>query len=176
MQRKPGLKYAFGALEFDGITVMIGSQSLKPQHIFLQGELMKPMILVGSDCDIESDESTGIISKMLCIVAEKVAPEIILPRARDIAAQLGLEPRKWKIARGHRTLGVCNSEYEISLSSLLVFLTPELRDYIVCHELAHMTYLDHSAQFHALCDRYCGGRERELIKKLKKFQWPILRK
>lgn len=177
LRRRPTLRFHIGQeLRFGDILATIGTQNLKPRHVFMQGEYNKPMILVGTECDIDGDEVTAIISRMLCQVARTTAPTILIPRAKALAESLGVHPAGWKISSGHRTLGRCSSTGEIALSSVLVLMPADLRDYIICHELAHLTYMDHSREFHELCDRYCGGRERELIKKLKKYQWPILRK
>lgn len=59
---------------------------------------------------------------------------------------------------------------------MLVFLPLELSDYVIYHELAHLTEMNHSPRFHALLDSYLGGREAELVRKLKGFVWPVLRK
>ena len=34
--------------------------------------------------------------------------------------------------------------------------------------------MNHSAAFHALCNTYLGGREKQLEAQLKHFPWPIL--
>ena len=109
-------------------------------------------------------------------VGRRLAPAILLPRARAIAASLGLRVDSWEIAHGRTVLGTCYPRLRrIRLSYLNVFLTPELRDYIICHELAHLTEPGHTPAFHALCDRYCLGRERELIRRLHTYPWPIER-
>lgn len=36
--------------------------------------------------------------------------------------------------------------------------------------------LNHSERFHRVCDTYLGGREKELVAKLKAFAWPLERK
>ena len=109
-------------------------------------------------------------------VGRRLAPSLLLPRARELAASLGLRVDRWEIAHGRNVLGTCYPCLRrIRLSYLNVFLSPELRDYIILHELAHLTEPGHTPAFHALCDRYCGGRERELIKLLRSYQWPIER-
>lgn len=132
-------------------------------------------ILVGSLVDTSTPQASVAISRLLCRVAASLAPELILPRARSIAADLGLKVARWRIGHGLRTLGTCSSRHVITLSYALLFLPSELRDYIVCHELAHLTHLDHSPGFHALCNAYCQGRESVLASQLRSFRWPILR-
>jgi predicted metal-dependent hydrolase len=54
--------------------------------------------------------------------------------------------------------GSCSSGRGISLNWRLVLLSPELQDYIILHELAHLTEMNHSQRFWALLDQYDPGR------------------
>ena len=101
--------------------------------------------------------------------------EAVLNLSEQIAERLGIRPAQWRISSGHKVLGSCSSNRVIRLSYLLVFLPLELRQYIICHELAHLTEMNHSPRFHELCNAYCNGNERELAARLKSFNWPILR-
>lgn len=176
LSRRPSLKFSPGQeLHFDGMTVTIKSQSLHPLKILMQGSGSNPVILIGNKIDLDSDECSAIVSRLMCHAAGVLAPGVLLPRAKEIATRLGVKVESWKISRGHRQLGCCTGRKTIALSSVLMFLPQELRDYIVYHELAHVTHMDHSPDFHRLCDRYCGGREKELILKLKHFKWPIIK-
>ena len=85
----------------------------------------------------------------------------------------GPAPTGWAISTGHRVLGVCDSRGTVSLSYILVFLPAELREYVICHELAHLSELNHSPRFHALLDGYLGGREAILSARLKSYRWPV---
>ena len=80
-----------------------------------------------------------------------------------------------QVGRGMRKLGHCTAKKVIQLSRNLMFLPEPLVRYIICHELAHLTHMNHSPQFHALCDRYTGGHEKELEKQLRHFHFPILK-
>lgn len=175
--RRPTLQFKIGQkLEFDGFSVVVSRQSILPGKILLQGETFSPVILVADDIDINKDDTTALISRLLRVVARSVAPSILLKQAREISKSLGVAPASWSISRGQSVLGRCNRRNEIALSDVLVFLPPDLREYIICHELAHLSEFNHSPRFHAICDRYLNGREKLLINKLNTYNWPILRK
>lgn len=130
-------------------------------------------ICVGPGFDTKSTISNRVIKRLILASAQALAPRLLLPRAKELAAQVGLTASEWKIGRGRRILGTCDSNNRIILSSQLVFMPQELRDYIVFHELSHTVEHNHSARFHDLCNRLCGGREKELIKKLREFRCPL---
>ncbi len=142
-------------------------------EVFASVGSSETIVHVGSGVDIEDSDVQGRISRMLAAVAYKVALYILLPRAREIAEAVGDAPAAWEISRGHHTLGRCSSRRVIALSCMCVFLTPELRDYIVCHELAHLREMNHSPRFHAICDTYLQGREKSLALALTRFPWPV---
>lgn len=100
---------------------------------------------------------------------------VLVEQAGSVAARIGAAPAAWRIGRGTRTLGCCNARREITLSAALMFVPPHLREYVMCHELAHLSEMNHSPRFHALCDAYCGGREGALAAELRAYQWPLLR-
>lgn len=97
----------------------------------------------------------------------------VLPFAAQVAGQLDCHPKSWAVKESRTKLGSCSNHGSIVLSPRLIFLPEELRRYVICHELAHLTHLNHSAAFHALCNRYCRGAERELEARLRAFQFPI---
>lgn len=133
-------------------------------------------ILIPEATDIASTATQLRIDNCVKTIGRKLAPAILLPRARQIADRLGLRVDSWEIAHGRNVLGTCYPrQRRIRLSYLNVFLTPELRDYIIHHELAHLTEPGHTAAFHALCDRYCSGDERRLIRLLHAYHWPVQR-
>lgn len=176
LSKRPSVKFYEGqVMNFDGFSVTIKRQSLHPLKLTLTGGHLSPVISVGSDLDFDNDEVMALISRLMCVAAKAIAPTILLPYAARVAESLGIRPRGWKVSRGHRTLGTCSRDGVIFLSAVLLFLPSDLRDYIICHELAHLSEMNHGPGFHALCDRYLGGRERELERKLKKFKWPILK-
>jgi len=165
------------SIRLDGIEIGIISRSIYPGKIIVsQNEPEFALVSVGTDFDFDDAATSRIISKALKTVARKNAARILLPRARELAMMHGCRPSGWQISSGCRVLGQCDGAGIIKLSYMNVFLPAELRDYVICHELAHLSELNHSARFHRVCDAYLGGREKELVSKLKNFAWPLERK
>ena len=136
---------------------------------------MEACVHVAADIDIASAPAIKGIDAVLRRIAQRYAPGILLPQARDISAMLGVEPRQWSISRGQRTLGLCTSKGEIKLSALLVFYPSDLRRYVICHELAHLTHMNHSGEFHALCNSYYGDSSARARAALRATKLPLIR-
>ncbi len=172
----PALSYSIGQIiECDGIRFRIAASESLRSSVKVHYADGEAVVAVGQGVDMLSSGAVEAISGMMCRVASSLAARILLPRASRIASELGAYPSGWRIGRGKRTLGTCSSSGVITLSYMLVFLPLELRDYIVCHELAHLSEMNHSPAFHALCNSYCGGRERVLRASVNSYKWPVLR-
>lgn len=175
-KRADELHYDIGMIvDVGGVKVEIKRQRTMPDAVLMSTVGDRGYFEVGRNVDLHSLEGVRRISDMLCAVARKLAPHTLVDEAAKVAERVGVAPSRWLIMRGARTLGKCTSAGEIHLSYMMLFLTPELRDYIVCHELAHLTEMNHSPRFHKLCDSYCGGREKELAAALRAYRWPVLR-
>ncbi len=151
------------------------AESLHPRRVALVQQGHRVRVLCGSDVDLASGSTAKALSDLMMRAAAHLGGTRLLMRGREIAARLGANPSGWQIGHGRRTLGSCRADGLITLSAALLFLPQELADYVICHELAHLRHHDHSAAFHSLCDAFCGGREKELQRALRRYRWPILR-
>lgn len=177
LRRKPaaGL-FAEGVVtEQPGLRVELRRDSLQSSSIRATGRCDDAVITVGRGCDLESPAVMRAITAVLMRIARERARTVLPPQVLSIAADFGLRPGAISISRGLHTLGRCSASGSISLSAALMFLPEHLRRYIICHELAHLTEMNHSPRFHALCDAYCSGRETLLAAELSRFRWPLLR-
>lgn len=173
---RPEVSYAEGqVLSFPGITVEICRQRLVPDKVVGRASLPVSTVGVGTELNFDLSSTTQSISDMMLGIARRVAADVLLPDARALAERVGKRPQGWTISNGHRVLGVCDAAGMVSLSYILVFLPAELREYVICHELAHLSELNHSPRFHALLDGYLGGREALLAARLKSYRWPVYR-
>lgn len=157
------------------VDIELYSQSARPSHVIIGEGIPHSRLGIGSALDLADAATEQFVSSVLCRLACKLAPRLLLPHAAQVAARVGVSPASWRIGRGLRTLGTCSAQRVITLSCALVFLPLELREYIICHELAHLTEMNHSARFHALCNSYLRGKEKPLMDALKRHEWPIVR-
>lgn len=63
--------------------------------------------------------------------------------------------------------GSCSSKKNLSFNYKIIFLSPELQDYLVIHELCHLKYMNHSKDFWCLVEKAVPNY-KECSKKLRK--------
>jgi hypothetical protein len=68
-------------------------------------------------------------------------------RAQAFAHALGVEPPRVFLSNAATRWGSCNAKREVRLNWRLMQMPPELIDYVVAHEVAHLVHLNHSARF-----------------------------
>ncbi|MBQ7818816.1 MAG: M48 family metallopeptidase [Bacteroidales bacterium] len=130
-------------------------------------------IFVPSAIKIEEAEFQKFLKSKILHVSKRIVLPFFKKRLDELAVINGLKYNKLSLSTGRSRLGVCNVKKEIKLSVYLMFYPQHLIDYVIMHELAHLTEMNHSPRFHSLCNAYCGGRERELERELKKFIFPL---
>jgi len=87
-------------------------------------------------------------------LVRKFAKTALSKRAAEQARGLGLNYRGLSVRDQSSRWGSCSSKRTISLNWRLVLIEPHLQDYIILHELAHLSEMNHSKRFWALLDRY----------------------
>lgn len=93
------------------------------------------------------------------------AARVIGERVMARSAASGIAHAGWKIGGAAKRWGSCGGRNTLNFSWRLVMAPPEVIDYVVAHELAHVEHKDHSRRFwrrvEELCPRY-GECERWL--------------
>jgi len=85
---------------------------------------------------------------------QKQARQVLPVRVAQFAEQMKLRPSSLAI-RGQRTRwGSCSSAGRLNLNWKLMAVPPEVIDYVVIHELAHLRHMNHSPQFWDLVRTY----------------------
>lgn len=174
-QSKDDISYHIGkTIECYGFKIVIGEQTRSHNQIFFGRNDNVVTAYVPRGLDLTTHSNKEWMSRALKMVAHNEASRL-LPLTRKVTARLGVEPEHFEIGRGLRKLGHCTPKRIIQLSANLIFLPEDLIEYIICHELAHLTHMNHSQQFHELVNQYVNGREKALEQKLKAFKWPVIR-
>jgi predicted metal-dependent hydrolase len=75
------------------------------------------------------------------------ADDEIARRAEDLAARLGIRIRGVRVSRAHTRWGSCSTTGRINLNWRLLLGPPEILDYLIAHELAHVDHPNHSRGF-----------------------------
>lgn len=91
----------------------------------------------------------------------------ILPDLMDkLNHQTGLTPKRLTLRDPKSRWGSCSSQGNISLSWRLFMTPPEVMEYVIIHELAHLKHMDHSKSFWQLVALHCPAY-RQYIQWLK---------
>jgi len=80
--------------------------------------------------------------------------ETLLPRLEAWSRRMELFPSRVGFRRARSRWGSCSSRNAISLNIYLAALPPELADYVLVHELAHIRHKNHSPAFWNEVERY----------------------
>ena len=90
------------------------------------------------------------------------AHEYMSERTRYFAELMGVRPREVRITLARARWGSCSARNTICYSYKIMLLPPELIDYIVVHELAHIAEKNHGKSFYAIIGCFMPDfRERE---------------
>ncbi len=91
------------------------------------------------------------------------------PRLAELAALHGFRYNRVTIKNNVSNWGSCSVRGNINLNLRLVTLPPELRDYVMLHELCHLKEMNHGPAFHALLEQVCPGH-RALARALRAYR------
>lgn len=150
------------------------------QNKSVQINMEDEVILFGEVCSIDVEEA-----KELRLYLEKVktsnnksvlkcydnyykfyAEQYLIPRVDYFANIMNVNYQEIKFRKMKGRWGSCSSRGIITLNTMLIKIEKDLIDYIVVHELAHLTHMNHSKKFHDLVEQYVSDA-KDLNKKLR---------
>ena len=138
-------------LQFLGEVVRLRLAPGKRSHAELAGGELR--VTVRSDGEDE-------IRRAVVRWYRRAAGEWLVERTRALATRAAIPPPRVMISSAMARWGSCNSRREVRLAWRLVKAPLALIDYVICHELAHLRHMNHSAAFWAEVGRQCPDYKR----------------
>ena len=87
---------------------------------------------------------------------KRLALDTMSKEVAEFAAAAGVSARQVSVGDAGSRWGSCSSQGRIRLSWRLILAPPEVRRYVVAHEVAHLVHLNHGLEFKALEARLLG--------------------
>ncbi|MDE7540927.1 M48 family metallopeptidase [Gluconobacter sphaericus] len=146
----------------DGSKVMIEGRNIPILH--------EPMARRGCWLDAEGLHVSGEAShteRRVRDFLQAIAKERLTQTLQTHSTKMNLQPARLDLRDVRTRWGSCTRQGRIMLSWRLLMAPPEIRDYVVIHELAHLKHFNHSPAFWALVDSFIPqGRTGRLAAEL----------
>ena len=104
-----------------------------------------------------SPDNEAVVAAFVGSWLKEEALRMLTPRVAAYASRVVPTLPPTVLSNGRSEWGSCNHKGEIRLNWRLVQLPPDLADYVVAHEVAHLRELNHSARFWALVEALFPG-------------------
>lgn len=88
---------------------------------------------------------------------KRLALDRLSRETAEFAAKAGVSVRSVSVGDASTRWGSCSAERRIRYSWRLILAPPDARRYVVAHEVAHLSHLNHGAEFKALETKLFGG-------------------
>lgn len=101
--------------------------------------------------------SSGDVPKRLVAALKARAMTRFTGRVEEYCLRLGVPMPAVRVSSARTRWGSCSSSSGIRLHWRLIHLRPELSDYVVAHEVAHLVEMNHSPRFWSVVQALCPG-------------------
>ncbi len=123
----------------------------------LREERRRPLLtLADSEIIVRlTPESPEDIRPLLARWIRAQAESVIPSRVRQMNERWGFRYTGIAVRNQRTRWGSCSRKGALSFNWRLVILPADVADYLICHELAHLKHLNHSARFWNLVEKIC---------------------
>ncbi len=136
---EPGIAFADGAaIPVEGVTRRIAWDERAPRAPVLKDTTLR---CGGPEHGLARRIERFLKDRALAIMSEELQEFAIRAGVKVVSVAVGDAASRW---------GSCSSQGRIRLSWRLIMAPPEVRRYVVAHEVAHLRHLDHGPKFKAL--------------------------
>ena len=86
---------------------------------------------------------------------KEIALDYFSQRAYEISKLYTIPSNSILLSNAKSRWGTCNSKAEVRINWRLIQADPYVIDYVICHEFAHLTHMNHSRNFWNLVEKLC---------------------
>ncbi|MBV8908567.1 MAG: M48 family metallopeptidase [Sphingomonas sp.] len=135
----PGEPFAPGAtIPVEGKDILIAWEAKAPRS----------PVLASGELRVGGPESG--VGRRIELFLKRRALDVMSEEVREYSAAAGVTASSVSVGDAGTRWGSCSSQGKIRLSWRLILAPPNVRRFVVAHEVAHLVHLDHSAKFKAL--------------------------
>jgi predicted metal-dependent hydrolase len=135
----------------DGTTILIDGEPAIIRCAHENGRIMARAASIAAPLgSLEDDVRPALVQAM----RTRARAELI-PQLHALAAGLGLEVAAVSIRDQRSRWGSCSTRGHIALNYRLLQMPPDVREYILLHELMHLRQPNHSRRFWSLVEKVC---------------------
>lgn len=158
--KREGLFQRYQAADYqDGDTLRVGQRqyelhlSTEPRKTSA-GQIKAGKIILKLSDQLDEQQRSETLRKLLSrLVAADYLP-YITQRVHELNQRYFKRPIKGvRLKYNHTNWGSCSNSGNINLSTRLLFAPPNVIDYVIIHELAHLIELNHSSRFWAQVEK-----------------------
>ena len=124
--------------------------SEKPVGIYIE----RNRLVLNPLSPITSQTWTPAHLKQLNRFLKNTATNYIVPRTHQLAEKMTISFKNITLKEQSTRWGSCSSQGNLNFNWRLVHFEPTVIDYVIIHELAHRTHMDHSSRFWALVRKF----------------------
>lgn len=97
--------------------------------------------------NLPKDAEESRVKDWVQVWFKNVATKHFDERIRSLSEKAGVKYHSWSLSSAKGRWGSCSSDRRIRLNWRLMHLKPEIIDYVIAHELAHLSEMNHSPRF-----------------------------
>ena len=156
-------------IKTDLVSVRIERVAVSSDKVQIRTTGRDSVILVPEGMEITTAARQKFMQRVVVEALRTLAEAFLPSYTREIAVRHDLIYNRIVVKRISTRWGSCSSLRNLNFSVYLMLLPLRLIDYVVCHELAHLTHLNHSPAFWREVDRLTNGQAKQLDGELKEF-------
>ncbi|PIR61251.1 MAG: hypothetical protein COU68_00295 [Candidatus Pacebacteria bacterium CG10_big_fil_rev_8_21_14_0_10_45_6] len=116
--------------------------------------------------------TSPVYGKAITRFLRQTAELYLLPKSHELAKKMNVKFSHITLREQHSRWGSCSSRGAINFNWRLVHFAPPVIDYVIVHELAHLTHHNHSAKFWALVAKFAPDYP-QAKRELQQFSIPV---